>query len=122
MKPVQLAPYNITKGNTYKETFVFQEREGKVVTPIDLTTYLNIQQDIRKGISINSELLYSCELGEEIIISGEDNNVLTITISNEEIENWKGGIYYRDIKFTNDLGEIYTYAEGKLIIRQNITE
>lgn len=122
MKPVQLAPYYVTKGNTYKETFLFQERDGTVVTPIDLTSYLNIRQDIRKGITTDSELIYACTLGDEIVISGEDNNVLTITIPKEEIETLRGGIYYRDIKFTDDQGNVFTYAEGKLIIRTNITE
>lgn len=122
MKPANISTFNITKGNTYNEILVFNEREDNVVTPLDLTQYTNIKQDIRRRITINSELLHSCDLTDGISISGSDNNILNIIIPSTEVATWNGGTYYRDITVTDGWGHIYTYCTGKIQVRENITE
>lgn len=117
MKPAKLNKYYITQGDTYSETFLFNDEDDN---KIDLTLYDEIEMDIRQGADSNRTLLYSASLtsGEFSVTNVNELNVL---ISNTITEDWKGGTYYRDIKFTKGT-TVDTYVYGEIIVREKITD
>ena len=117
METATLKPYKITKGGTYKEVFTLNFN-GE---PLDLTAYTGIKMDIRKGEDESAELLHSVSLGDGIEVSGENNNILTITISKTITKEWERDQYYRDIAFTDAEGTYY-FLEGIVAVRKNITD
>ncbi len=121
MITAKIKPFNITRGNTYQEPLIittYNNDDNEI--PVTLTGY-TITMDIRNGVTNKSPLLYSCSTGDgSIFTEGDVHNIIVINIQPEETIKWKGGKYYRDIKFEKD-GEVYTYLEGIIQVRENIT-
>lgn len=113
----ELKTFKLTIGDEWIENYYFTDDDDIAYS---LSIYDNIWMDIREGISKTSKLLYSISLNNGIEILGDDNNIMRITISSEYTENFKSGIYYRDIRFEKNT-EIKTLLKGKVEIRKNIS-
>ena len=121
MKLVRLKDYILTRGDTFYRIFSFTLRTPEGREPINLTEYPVISIDIRKGITKKGELMASLSLfNGGITITGDNNNILELLYF--DTENWKGGDYFYDIRFTDNTNKTFTYSWGKLIVRENITE
>lgn len=123
MKIAKLRTFNLTRGNTYKEIKEFNRiNEDGNKEPFDLSQFTDIKMDIRSGVTSRDPLIYSVSLNNGITISGTPANTITIIIPHTETIKWKASFYHRDIKFINVNGEEYTFCEGKIEVRQNVTE
>jgi hypothetical protein len=116
----QLSTIEIKRGETYNIVLTFTEDADPTPLPIDLSIYDNIKADFREGPAEYSTLVFSKELGDGITISGDDDNILTISISSADTELMQEGNYYFDIRFTAGAA-VSIEVEGIFNVTQNIT-
>jgi len=122
MIPASLTTKKIIRGDTFSELLVFNTIDASAVeTPIDLTIYDDIVMDLRKGISRRAPLIESFSIGNNILITGDDNNELSILYPAETTDQMGAGNYYRDIRFVTG-NEVKTYLYGIISVNENITE
>jgi hypothetical protein len=114
MEAVKLDTHHITRGDEYRETFQFFDGEN----PLDLTQYDSIRMDVRRGVTEDSGEMDSFALGDGINI--DPGNSARLIIQQNAIQ-WKGGQYYRDIRFIKD-GVAQTFCFGFIQVRENITK
>lgn len=113
---LRLSTKETTRGDTFFEVYTFF---GDDDTPIDLTTFSQIKMDIRRGLNERSTLIHSASLDNgEIKINS--TNTLRIEIPQSETSDWRGGDYYRDVRFSKN-GTTQTFLAGAIKVRDNIT-
>lgn len=128
---------SFVKGDTFTEPLVFTEIIDDVETPFDLTIYSDIRMDVRNKPYESATRFLSLSLGNGISISGDDNNILIISLTAEDTEllatnhnqlassgtyTLSGDrYYYRDIRFI--IGdEVATKLNGRYKVINNITD
>lgn len=81
--------------------------------PIDLTQFVEIKMEIKKTYNVNETAFLTFTLGDGLVISGDDNEVLTFVLDEYFWESQTTRWVY-DIVFENAQGEFYTYIKGTI--------
>ena len=126
MIPVELETKYFVRGDNFSELYVFyartiMENGDEIDTPLDLTTFTSIRMDLRRGTNRRTDLIASFEVGENLTITGDNNEELSIDYPTSVTDKLQNGIYYRDIRFITGT-TVATYLSGKIIIQENVTE
>ena len=87
--------------------------------PIDLTQYTSIKMDVKNKVNVTVMPFISWEVGDGLTITGDDDNILTFTFSNEFLTTQNDKWSY-DILFTDSDGNT-TLVGGLINIRQVVT-
>jgi hypothetical protein len=87
--------------------------------PIDLTQYTSIKMDVKNKVNVTVTPFISWEVGDGLTITGDDDNILTFTFSNEFLTSQNDKWSY-DILFTDSDGNT-TLVGGLINIRQVVT-
>lgn len=121
MIPAVLPTREFTQGNTFRRVLVFSQNVNGVLQPLNLTTFLDIRMDLRKGPNEKSELVKTFLIGDGLLITGVglnhlvmDFRVVTNTIA--------PGSYFFDLPFTAALNEEQTKIKGQVNVLSRITK
>lgn len=109
----------ITRGDDWHYSLYFTNWED---FPLDLSTYLDFDMEIRTSPSRKGKLLTTLQLGSGIDISGADNNILDLVVSRTFTADWSAGKYYFDLRALDDDNKLHTLVWGEIRVRENITQ
>lgn len=114
-----LPPFTVTKGDSFQTMLEFFTDKANTV-PLDLTIYTDIHMQVRPTMNSSGDIIAEASLTNGMTITGESHNILNIDL--EELDS-PAGVYYFDIRFSQQNGEVIdTLLKGKIIITDNITE
>lgn len=108
----------IHRGDTFTEIWTFRDKATK--EPIDLSLYAKIVADIREGINQNSYRIKRLStLNSEMVISGDNNEILTISM---DTSNWDKSKYYMDVRVLEESGDVATYVALHITVLNVVTK
>ncbi|MBC5835815.1 hypothetical protein G6N05_05395 [Flavobacterium sp. F372] len=116
----------ISRGKVGKYDFSVRQNESHAVgmtfikadVPLDLTAYTAIKLQVKS--SKHSSAILTLDLTAGLAISGDDNNVLNISMTANQTKELCNETYYYDILFTGTSTNIY-YIEGKITVKKSVT-
>lgn len=79
-----LKDISIIKGDSFTEALTFNTIVNGNQVPMDLTVFTNIIMDIRNNPIESAEKFVTVSLGNGISITGQNNNILVITLTSEQ--------------------------------------
>ena len=81
--------------------------------PIDLTQYVEIRMEIKKGYNVNEEAFLVFTLDSGLTISGDNNETLTFVLDEyfweSQNEDWVFDIVFKTVE-----GEYFTFIKGTI--------
>lgn len=85
---------------------------------LNLLDYLSIKMQFKDRKE--SGAIISLSIGNGLIVSGDDNNILSVELTADQTAKFCNDEYYHDIVFESVDSKIY-YIEGKAIIEKSTT-
>lgn len=122
----EMSTYASAKNSIGKYDFMVVQNETHLVelkfsadgSPLDLTMYQAIKLQVKTHKS--APAVFELALGNGLVVSGEDANILKVTFSAEQTKSLNCESYYYDVLMSTPTANVY-YLEGKITIKKTAT-